>query len=144
MADIPLFELEESWVFGMLWPKQLLIFEDRIEIRGSELLRETAEAIHYVEIKEVVVGGEGWSASLLIKRSGKPILIRGVEEEAARYAKSLIEEHVSHLTDGLRQTFPTPPTKTDLIHKLTELRNAGVLSPEEFESKRKAIEARDR
>ena len=144
MADTSLFELEESWVFGMLWPKRLQIFEDRIEIRGSELLRETVETTRYEEIKEVVVGGKGWSASLLIKRGGKPILIRGVEEDAAGYAKALIEEHMSHPVDDPRRTSSATPTKADLIRKLIELRDAGVLNPEEFESKRKAIETRDR
>jgi hypothetical protein len=136
LADEPLLELEESWVFGMLWPKRLLIFEDRIETRGSELLQETVETTRYGEVKDVVVGGAGWSTSLLIKRNGNPILLRGVEESAAGYAKTLIEERISHPAEGR-------PNGPDLIRKLVELRDAGVLSPEEFEAKKKSIDEAD-
>ena len=143
MADTPLLKLEESWVFGMLWPKRLLIFEDRIETHSSELLRETVETTRYGEIGEIVVGGGGWSASLLIKRRDKPILLRGVEEDAAARAKSLIEERVSRPVDTDHQTFSDAPARTDLIRKLAELRDAGVLSPEEFEAKKGALEEGD-
>lgn len=136
MADASLLELEESWVFGMLWPKRLLIFEDRVETRGTELLRETIETIRYGEIKAVVVGGRATSTSLLIKRNGKPILLRGIEESTAAHAKTLIEERMSYATDSP----PQNPDKENLIRKLAELRDAGVLSPEEFEAKRKAVE----
>ena len=136
MADEPLLELEESWVFGMLWPNRLLIFEDRIETRGSELLQETVETTRYGEVKDVVVGGAGWSTSLLIKRNGNPILLRGVEENAAGYAKTLIEERISRPAEGR-------PNGPDLIRKLAELRDAGVLSPEEFEAKKKSIDEVD-
>lgn len=136
MADEPLLELEESRVFGMLWPKRLLIFEDRIETRGSELLEETVETTRYGEVKDVVVGGAGWSTSLLIKRNGNPILLRGVEESAAGYAKTLIQERISRPAEGRSD-------RPDLIRKLAELRDAGVLSPEEFEAKKKAIDEVD-
>ena len=62
----PLTELEESWVFGMLWPKRLLIFEDRIELHDQELLRETVETTEYSEVEGVVVGGGVRSTNLLI------------------------------------------------------------------------------
>ena len=143
MAGTPLVELEESWVFGMLWPKRLLIFEDRIETHGSELLRETIETTRYEEIEAVVAGGGGWSASLLIKRRGKPILLRGVEEHATTYAKSLIEERMTR-SAGDSPKAPYAPDKANLLYKLTELRNAGVLSQEEFEAKKKAVEERNR
>lgn len=139
MADTPLFELEESWVFGMLWPKRLLIFEDRIESRSMELLRETIETTPYRDIKTVAVSGGGWSANLLIKRSGKPILIRGIEEPAAMYAKTLIEERMSQPADNLSKISPDT-AKADLIRKLAELRDAGVLTSEEFETKKRAVE----
>ncbi len=136
MADAPLLELEESWVFGMLWPKRLLIFEDRVETRGTELLRETVETIRYPEIEAVVVGGKAPSTSILIKRNGKPILLRGIEEPRAAHAKTLIEERMSYATDNP----PQNPDKENLIRKLAELRDAGILSPEEFETKKRAVE----
>ncbi len=142
MADTPLLELEESWVFGMLWPKRLLIFEDRIETHSSELLREIVETIRYEEVQNVVVGGRGRQTSLLIKRGDKPILLRGVEEAAAGYAKSLIEEHMTRPVGNSRRTSSKTHARIDLIRKLAELRDAGVLTPEEFESKKRVVEER--
>ena len=142
MNDLPIMELEESWVFGMLWPKRLLIFEDRIEMRGVELLRETVAVIRYTEIETVVAGGGGWSASLLIKpRNTRPILIRGIEENSAREARALIEERMKRANNGqpFRELSSLPDTQ-NLILKLSELRDAGVLTREEFESKRKKLE----
>lgn len=136
MVDTPLLELEESWVFGMLWPKRLLIFEDRIEARSTELLQETVETIRYSEIKGVVATGSGWSASVLIKRTGKPILLRGVDDSVSRNAKTLIEDRISQTAIPI----PRNLDKENLIRKLAELRDAGVLSPEEFEAKRKNID----
>lgn len=59
MGGAPLMDLEEAWIFGM-WPKRLLIFEDRIEARAFELLREKAESREYARVRKVAVSGEGW------------------------------------------------------------------------------------
>lgn len=148
MADTPLLELEESWVFGMLWPKRLLLFEDRIETHSIELLRETVETTSYGEIKDVVVSGGGWTANFLIKRGGKPILLRGVEEGAAAHARALIEERLTQATDRFPRTSPDTqeeiPTRGGLVRKPTQLRDAGILSPEEFVAKKRTVEERDR
>lgn len=142
MAESPLLELEESWVFGMLWPRRLRIFEDRIEISSVELLRETSETLEHGEISDVVVSGSGISASLLIKRrTGKPVLMRGVDVDAAYQAKVLVEERRSQIgSDPRAQESSEKQNTEDLIHKLADLRDAGILSPEEFEVKKRAVE----
>lgn len=142
MERVPLMELEESWIFGMLWPKRLRIFEDRIEISTVVLLRETVETTEYAEVESVVVGGGGTSTSLLI-RTGEagPTLMRGLDRDAARRAKALIEDLAGRATQNPRSQNPRAPNTTEsLVHKLAELRDAGVLSPEEFEAKRRAVE----
>lgn len=42
----PLMQSEESWMIE-LWPRRLLIFEDRVEVRGTELLPKTGESLGY-------------------------------------------------------------------------------------------------
>jgi len=42
----PPMQSEESWMFE-LWPGRLLIFEDRVEVRGTELLPKTGESLGY-------------------------------------------------------------------------------------------------
>jgi len=42
----PLMQSEDSWMFE-LWPRRLLIFEDRVEVRGTELLPKTGESLGY-------------------------------------------------------------------------------------------------
>ncbi|MGB3682798.1 MAG: hypothetical protein WA990_09980 [Rubrobacteraceae bacterium] len=136
MAEEPLLVLEESWVFGMLWPKRLLIFEDRIEARSTELLQETIETTYYSEIKDVAAGGGGWSVSLLIKRNGSPMLLRGVEEAAAEHAKTLIKDRIHRTPKGNLDA-------ADLTRKPGDLRDAGILSDEEYQSKQRAIDEAD-
>jgi hypothetical protein len=138
LAGAPLMELEESLVFGM-FPTRLLIFEDRIEVRGFELLREKVEPRGYDRVERVVVSGEGWLANLVIsEKGGRPILIRGVDRGDADRAVALIEERV---TRASRDPTQAPPATEEegLIRNLTELRDAGVLSEEEFEAKRRGV-----
>ena len=142
MAGAPLMEIEESWMFGM-FPTRLLIFEDRFEVRGFELLRETVESKGYDRVERVVVSGEGWLANLVIsERDGRPTLIRGVNKEDAERAGALIEERAART--GPTQATPTATAEAEgLIRSLQKLRDAGVLSEEEFEAKRKEVK-RDR
>ena len=135
---MPLMELEESLVFGM-FPTRLLIFEDRIEVRGFELLREKIESRDYDRVDRVMVSGEGWLANLVIsEKGGRPILIRGVDRGDAERAGALIEERVIRATGGPTQAPPATDAK-GLIRNLTQLRDAGVLSDEEFEAKRRGV-----
>lgn len=147
MREAPLIELEESWAFGMLWPRRLLVYEDRVELHSTELLRETAEVLEYGRIRDVTVGGgAAGSTHLLIQpREGKPLLVRGVDERAARHAKMLIEEGVARAAGSLPQTpeHEQHPGRRTLIQNLTELRDAGILTQAEFETKLREIENRN-
>ncbi len=137
-------ELEESYVFGM-FPTRLLIFEDRIEVRDFELLRERIESKGYDRVDRVVVSGEGWLANLVIAEEGRrPILIRGVNRGDAERAGALIEERVAWANDNpMQASSPTTIEVESLNRSLTELRDAGILSEEEFETKRRGM-LRDR
>jgi hypothetical protein len=136
-------ELEESFIYG-LWPKRLLIFEDRIETRNFELLRETTESRKYGWIDHVTVSGGRWFANLLIRSHwGRPVLMRGLDRDTAERAKALIEERVAR-----GEARPPQPRKlsatsgiAELVRKLSELRDAGVLSQKEFEIKKRAVMA---
>lgn len=139
--------MEESWVFGMLWPKRLRIFEDRVETSNVELLRETVETTEYDEVKSVSVGGGSRSTNLLIhRRGGKPILMRGIDRDAAAQAKRLIEERAGRFKNGSARsprTAEEDPGPAELLRKLAELRGAGVITEQEFEIKRRALESRE-
>ncbi len=140
MVGAPLMEIEESWMFGM-FPTRLLIFEDRFEVRGFELLRETVESKRYDRVESVMVSGEGWLANLVIsEKEGRPILIRGVNRDDAERAGALIRERAAR--SGGSPARATPPAATEeegLIRSLEKLRDAGILSEEEFETKRKGV-----
>jgi hypothetical protein len=144
MVGAPLMEIEESWMFGM-FPTRLLIFEDRFEVRGFELLRETVESKGYDRVESVVVSGEGWLANLVISENeGRPILIRGVNRDDAERAGALIRERAARSggSPGGSPARATPPAATEeegLIQSLEKLRDAGILSEEEFETKRKGV-----
>ena len=139
MTGAPLMKLEESWVFGM-YPTRLLIFEDRIEVRGFELLREKIECKGYGRVDGVTVSGEGWLANLVISESGaRPILIRGVNRDAAERAGALIEDRAARARGAPTQAPPETADEEGLIRNLKELRDAGVLNEEEFEAKLRGV-----
>jgi hypothetical protein len=138
MAGAPLIEIEESWMFGM-FPTRLLIFEDHFEVRGFELLRETVESKGYDRVERVMVSGEGWLANLVIsEKDGRPTLIRGVNKEDAERAGALIEERAARV-GPTQATLPATAEAEGLIRSLEKLRDAGILSEEEFEDKRKEV-----
>jgi len=144
LSKAPLMELEEPWIFGA-WPRRLAIFEDRFEVRDFELMREKIGSKGYGWVDRVVVSGNGWFSSLLLSgREGEPILIRGVSKTDADRAKALIEARMP------RANGETPPTSSVAapdtersMRALTELRDAGVMSEEEFETKRKEVMAKE-
>jgi hypothetical protein len=138
VGGAPLMDLEEAWILGM-WPKRLLIFEDRIETRDFELLREKVESREYARIRKVAVSNAGWLATLVVPIQGSStILIRGLSKDDAERTRTLIEERMGWANSSPSQT-PSPPTEERLIQGLTELRHAGILREEEFEIKRKEV-----
>jgi hypothetical protein len=139
VAGAPLMELEESWVFGM-YPTRLLIFEDRIEVRGFELLREKIESKDYDRVDGVTVSGKGWLANLVVsEEGGRPILIRGVNRDAAERAGALIEDRAARARGAPAQAPPVTADQEGLIQNLKELRDAGILNEEEFEVKLRGV-----
>ena len=136
-------ELEEAWIFGM-WPRRLCIFEDRIEVRDFELLRERTEPKGYDRIDGVAVSRAGWFYDLLVTvRGGEPVLMKGLSKTDAERAAALIEARATRASG--RPSRPSPPATPDaerLLRALTELRDAGVLSEEEFEAKRAEVTAK--
>ena len=53
MGAGPLMELEEAPYFG-IWPRRLAIYEDSVELRDFELLREKRESKGYGWVDGVV------------------------------------------------------------------------------------------
>jgi hypothetical protein len=143
MLGAPIMELEESMMFGM-FPRRLLIFDDRIEVRGFELLREKVESRGYDTVERVVVSRKGWLADVVISVEGEgPVLIRGVDKNDAERAGALIEERAALAGRGpTRETRPTTDAE-GLIQSLQKLRDAGVLSREEFEAKLEGLRGDD-
>lgn len=144
LLGVPLVELEEPWVFGM-WPKRLLVFEDRIEVRDFELLREKSLSIEYGRVDRAGVSGSDWFASLLVTvRGDEPVLIRGLNGDAAERARALIEARTARPNDRHPQPPPlSSPDTESLVRALVELRDAGVLSEAEFEAKRAEVTTRE-
>ena len=109
MSEPPLMEIEESLIYG-LWPKRLRIFEDRIETQDFVLLRETSESREYGWIEHVTVSGAGMFANLLIwGHWDRPILMRGLDKDAAERAKTLIEERAARVGED-----PTQPRRSSV------------------------------
>ncbi len=145
VSEKPLMELEESLMFG-LWPRRLLIFEDRIEAINPGPVQETTESRKYGWVDRVLVADGKWFANLLIKSYwGKPILMRGLDKDVAARAGTIIEERISGAGKRPKaEAYGYSPDPDGLIRKLADLREAGILSQEEFEAKKAAVLRRDR
>ena len=94
MPAKPPLVLEESYLFG-LWPKRLLVFEDRIEVHSPGPLDENIEFVGYDAVERVVLhGGTSLSNLLIHRRRQRPILLRGADPAAAEHARKLIQTRI--------------------------------------------------
>jgi hypothetical protein len=88
----------------------------------------------------LVIKGEIWFDNLLVGgRGSKPILMRGLNADTAGRTKTLIEERVARASSPHPQKSSAARDTADLVRKLAELRDAGILTQEVFEAKKKAL-----
>ena len=143
MAERPLFSTKGSRVMNNDWsPKRLLVFEDRVEMKDPGLLKTQTQVMRYEQIAQVGVRSGFFYADLVIEsRGGGSIVLKRLSRSAAKLAGRLINERLG------RSFFPATPTEApnerrdvpELLRELAQLREAGILTEEEFEAQKRKI-----
>jgi hypothetical protein len=121
----------------------MLITNQRVVFWGRARGIQSVDAFDYRHIQNVgeqqrVLGGD-----IVFDVKGNEVRM-GLQSADAHTAAKLIRETVQlHVSDvGASPTMSGPPSIPDLIRKLAELKKAGVLTEDEFQSKKAELLSR--
>ena len=142
----PLYEFKASRFKGgrMFTPNVIRVWPDRIEeYEHHTLLKKGTQTISFHQVAQVKLGkGLRWADVTVESTGGHVITLKGLPKADGEQVKGLIDSAVNETrrADAVG-TVPTAPATAqasvaDELLKLAQLRDAGVLSPEEFEEQK--------
>lgn len=142
-ANTPLMEVAGSRLAtSEVLPNKIFIFEDRIEEHDTGFLKKSMQTIRHEQVAQVSISrGVVFSQLTIESTGGHAIVARGLTRGEAEDAKRLLDDCIRKA----RRPAAAPAQQTrepdvlDQIRKLGELRDAGLLTPEEFESKKSEL-----
>jgi hypothetical protein len=133
--ETPFLDLRSA-VFGTGVPSRIRVYEDGIEVSTLKPPRRLVQRVRYEQIAQVFVVRRIFYADLVIEtRGGDKLTIAGIDKHSVEAARALILERL----DMDRPTpigDAAPSSIPDQIRQLAELRDAGILSEGEFETKK--------
>ena len=139
----PLYEFQASRFKGgrMFTPNVIRVWLDRVEEYEHHAIRKKGtQAISFHQVAQVKLGrGLRWTDISVESTGGHVITLKGVPKSDGETVKGLIDNAVNSARHGASQGSPpaagSPPQASvaDELIKLAQLRDTGVLSPEEFE-----------
>jgi len=143
----PLYEFTASRFKGgrMFSPNVIRVWSDRIEeYEHHAVLKKNTESINFHQVAQVKVRkGLRYSDVSVESTGGHSIVMKGVPKGDGDRVKGIIDEAVHAARTGAVQVAPpqaapapAPVSVADELIKLAQLRDAGVLSPEEFEEQK--------
>lgn len=138
----PLLEFKASRFRGgrRITPNVIRIWNDRVEEYEHHALRQkNTRAINYAQVAQVITNkGLRWS-DIRVESTGGPFLIlSGVPNANASEVKRLLDEKV-HAAKAALNPVAAPvggSDSTDRLLKLGEMRQAGLLTDEEFQAEK--------
>lgn len=144
-GEQPLMQLKGSMVKTKEWrPNKVLIFNDRVEELDPGFLKKRMQTIRFDQVAQVgIKRGVVWSEVTIESTGGHTIVAHGLKKGEADEAKGLLDRLISGARS--RSAEGPPPPAVDIpeqLRKLAELRDAGVLTAEEFEAKKAELLAR--
>lgn len=149
-VSAPLYEFQASRFRGgrMFSPNVIRVWSDRIEeYEHHAVLKKNTESINFHQVAQVKVRkGLRYSDVSVESTGGHSIVMKGVPKGDGDRVKGIIDEAVHSARTGSLPTAAPPPqaapapaaqvSVADELIKLAQLRDAGVLSPEEFEEQK--------
>jgi hypothetical protein len=145
-GDLPLAELKGSHAkTAEFRPNRVLIFDDRVEEHDRDFLKKRMQTIHFVHVAQISVKrGMVWSEVAIESTGGHSIVARGLAKTEADEAKKLLDRLLRESRGRGVATY-SAPVQNDIpeqIRKLGELKDAGLISTEEFEAKKTELLSR--
>jgi Short C-terminal domain len=142
----PLYEFKASRFKGgrMFTPNVIRVWPDRIEeYEHHAVLKKGTETISFHQLAQVKLGkGLRWADVTVESTGGHVIALKGLPKADGAQVKGLIDNAVNQTrsADAVGSS-PTSAATTqssvaDELLKLAQLRDSGVLSPEEFEEQK--------
>jgi hypothetical protein len=125
----------------MVTPNVIRVWNDRVEEYEHHAVRhKNTRAISYAQVSQVTINtGLRWSDIRVESTGGQTVTLSGVPNAHATQVKALLDEKVQAV-----RAAPTPPpaatsapvTSTDRLLKLGEMRQAGLLTDQEFQAEK--------
>lgn len=120
-------------------PTRILVYPDEVEVRTLRPPRRTTQRVRYDQMAQVFVVRRIVFADLVIEtRGGGTLTLAGMTKANAEEARTLIQERLD-TPEPPDTALSAPPDIPEQIRKLAELRDAGVLNEDEFETKKKDL-----
>jgi Short C-terminal domain len=145
----PLYEFTASrWRGGrMFTPNVIKVWSDRIEeYEHHVLLKKGTQAINYHQLAQVrLARGLRWSDVSVESTGGHMITLRGVPKSDGEKVKALIDNAVNEARRGaFAPAAVTAPVDdpAEQLKKLADLHLSGLLTDEEFATKRAVLVAK--
>ena len=144
----PLMQLQGRVVATNRWaPNELSIFDDRIEekVPARSLItaamgKHDRHVIRYDQVAAVGLHtGLKWSTLTVESTGGHTAVVKGLPKKQASEAKELIEERIAASRDRRQDSASASISTADELAKLAALRDAGVLTDEEFASAKRQL-----
>ena len=142
----PLYEFKASRFKGgrMFTPNVIRVWPDRIEeYQHHAVLKKGTQTISFHQVAQVKLGkGLRWADVTVESTGGHVITLKGLPKADGDQVKGLIDNAVNQTRSadavGAAPTAPAAAQASvaDELLKLAQLRDAGVLSPEEFEEQK--------
>jgi len=143
MDEQPIAVFERARLPGQ-WPAVLRLCEHEVEISylrmGLLRSRESRQRMRYEQIAQVVVsrgGIVGYWELIIESTGGHTMRIYPLRQDVAQEARTAIEERMK-LTRSMAAPSSAPSIATQ-IRELSELRDTGIITEAEFETKKKDL-----
>jgi Short C-terminal domain len=130
MSETPVFTLRGGW-------NTLFIFEHGVEIRSMGLVGSNVQHIRYDQIAQVAIKRGVFSSLIIESRGGHTLTVKRVIYPRAEEARAMIQDRMIRTLDVTSEgVSSSAPSLATLIRELSELKEAGIISEAEFESKK--------
>jgi hypothetical protein len=117
------------------------LYEHEVEVARAGILRRSTQRVRYEQIAQVAVNRGLLSTTLTIESTGGDTMsVEGMSRITAEEARAAIQERVEIARVTARGTESTgaPPIATQ-IRELAELKKAGIITEEEFQTKKRDL-----